>query len=425
MEAEPRTSRTVQATAHSDFGYPIGGRGPLALPRRLLGRLLWPQVREQIEFNRAVVEVLNNVNESLNLLNDLTKSFERAIDNFENAFDNVDDAIIDADRRDRLMGERLDLVIRQSFIRYHEGVGALQRELAAMSQRLERAFDESERSSRDAQRELKATVRNIGTGLSEVRSRVGQVDLFLTEVKRSLPESPTPERLAALPGALANLYPSFEEVMRGSEVVVKERAREYLADVAEVDRNHPVLDLGCGRGEWLELLRDSRIDAYGIDVNEQYVKEGRAKGLDVRHADALEHLKGLPEFSLSAITAIHLVEHLDTETLLEVLDLALRALQRGGLLILETPNPENLIVGASSFYLDPTHVHPLPPALLSFLVNARGFDEVVVRELKREEQFDPEIPAEAPWAEDVAKVWTFLKERVNGPEDYAVLARRV
>ncbi|MGA8295469.1 MAG: class I SAM-dependent methyltransferase [Acidimicrobiales bacterium] len=322
------------------------------------------------------------------------------------------------------MGERLDLVIRQSFIRYHEGVGALQREIGEISQRLERALTESERSSQDTKRDLKEKVRIIELGLADVRYRVGQVDLFLNEVKRSLPEPPVPERLAELPGALANLYPSFEEVMRGSEVVVKERARAYLDDIVEIDRKGPVLDLGCGRGEWLELLRDAGIDAYGVDVNEQYVEEGLTKGLDTRHADALEHLKGLPEFGLSAVTAIHLVEHLDIETLLEVLDLSLRALQPGGLLILETPNPENLIVGASSFYLDPTHVHPLPPLLLSFLVNARGFNDVVVRELKREEPIDPEIPPEAPWAEDVAKVWNFLQERVNGPEDYAVLARR-
>lgn len=191
----------------------------------MLGRLLWPLVREQIEFNRAIVEVLNGANLELNEIRVQFQSFQQAIDNFENAFDNVDDAFVEVDRRDRLMGERLDLVIRQSFIRYHEGVGALQREIGEISQRLERALTESERSSQDTKRDLKEKVRIIELGLADVRYRVGQVDLFLNEVKRSLPEPPVPERLAELPGALANLYPSFEEVMRGSEVVVKERAR--------------------------------------------------------------------------------------------------------------------------------------------------------------------------------------------------------
>ena len=419
---EAQSSRLSQAEGSANFGYPIRSKGPLGLLQRVIARLLWPLVREQIEFNRAIVEVLNNLNTDLR---DRTSEFQRAVDNFENAFDNVDEAFIEADRRERLLGERLDLVVRQSFVRYHEGVGVLQRELSEFSQQFDHALADTERSISDVGRELKEKVRNIEFGLADVRYRAGQVDLFLREVKRSLPESPHPERLATLPGAVANLYPSFEEAMRGPEVIVKDRARIYLEDVAEIDRSGSVLDLGCGRGEWLELLRDSGIEAYGIDTNEQYVTGGVAKGLDVRYADALEHLKSLPEFGLSAITAIHLVEHFDIETLLEVLDLSLRALQPGGLLILETPNPENLIVGASSFYLDPTHVHPLPPLLLSFLVNARGFDDVVIRQLKREEPIDPEVPSDAPWAEDVEKVWDYLQERVSGPEDYAVLARRL
>lgn len=414
----------AQAARQSNFGYPVQGRGPFGLARRVLGRVLWPLVRQQIEFNRGIGEVLSQLNVEVGSLREHALSFQRAIDNFENAFDNVDEAFVDFDRRERLIGERLDLVVRQSFIRYHEGVGVLQKELAELSQRLQRDLDERARTSSESERAFRDTLRRVEVGLSEVRYRVGEVDLFLNEVKRAMPQSPSPERLAALPGALANLYPSFEEVMRGSESEIMDRVRPYLDDVATVKVKGQVLDLGSGRCEWLELLKNSGVDAYGVDINEQYVAQGVAKGFDVRHEDVIEHLKGLPESELKAITAIHLVEHLDTETLLEVLDLSLRALRPGGLLILETPDPENLIVGASSFYLDPTHLHPIPPPLLSFLVTARGFTDVIVRKLKRSELIEPELPPDAPWREDVERLWEFLQTQVMGPEDFAVLARR-
>ncbi len=120
------------------------------------------------------------------------------------------------------------------------------------------------------------------------------------------------------------------------------------------------------------------------------------------------------------------MEHLATDSLLEFLDLALRALAPGGVLILETPNPENLLVGAWRFYLDPTHRHPLPARLLSFLVSSRGFAEVAVRYIERPDL--PPVPHPRrgeSWESDVAAVVEVVNQHLFGPQDYAVLARRV
>lgn len=424
MNPESQSERLSQATGHAHLGYPMQAKGPLGLVKRLLGRLLWPQFREQIDFNLALVEVLARLNEYSTHALQAIDNFENAFDNVDNAFDNVDSAFVELDRRERLLNERLDLVIRQSFVRYQEGVGLLQQELAETSQDLQRLVSNQSVMASDLREELVENVRTIESDFGRLRQQVSQVDMFLNEVKRAFPEPPAPRRLAALPGAIANLYPAFEDALRGPETEIRQRARSYLGDVVEIPVEGRVLDLGCGRGEWLDVLKSAGVDSYGVDNNEYFVHHCVAQGLEVEEADFRDHLKGLPEGELRAITAIHLVEHLDAEAVIEMLDLSLRALHPGGMLIVETPNPDNLFVGACTFYLDPTHVHPVPSALLEFLVNARGFMDVTVRKLKRSDPLDPHLVSDAPWSPDVARLWEFIQQRVAGPEDYAVLARR-
>jgi len=130
------------------------------------------------------------------------------------------------------------------------------------------------------------------------------------------------------------------------------------------------------------------------------------------------------EHSLRAVSAIQVAEHLGMEDLIALLDLAVRAIEPGGLVILETPNPENLVVGASSFYLDPTHRQPIPPELLAFVVGARGFTQVEVRFSEPPEQPAPESAADAPWSGDVKRLYDLVTARLFGAPDYAVLARR-
>ena len=147
----------------------------------------------------------------------------------------------------------------------------------------------------------------------------------------------------------------------------------------------------------------------------------------MRHGDALVHLREVPEGSVRAVTSFHLVEHLSLDTLIGLIDAALVALKPDGLLILETPNPSNLNVGASSFYLDPTHIKPVHPQFLSFLLEARGFAEVEVRYLHDEDV--PLLAATDLVGHDTDPARTqALVDRINwalaGPLDYAVLARK-
>jgi O-antigen chain-terminating methyltransferase len=173
-----------------------------------------------------------------------------------------------------------------------------------------------------------------------------------------------------------NFYKAFEDQHRGSRETIKSRLAVYMPFIEKIQEVHPnatALDLGCGRGEWLELLKDHQLSATGIDLDDGMLSACRSRGLDVQTGDAIAYLKSLPADSLSIVSGFHIAEHLSLGDLETLIKEALRTLKPAGLLILEAPNTENLVVGTSSFYLDPTHQRPLPSALLSFLVGYLGF----------------------------------------------------
>lgn len=173
-----------------------------------------------------------------------------------------------------------------------------------------------------------------------------------------------------------SFYRAFEDRHRGSRELIRSRLLAYLPFLEPLTTlSTPVtaLDLGCGRGEWLELLAEHGIEVTGVDLDEGMLAACRERGLMVKQADALETIRSLPADSLSLITAFHVVEHLPFDDVRSIVSESLRVLKPGGLLILETPNPENLEVGTSSFYLDPSHHFPIPPLLLSFAVEHAGF----------------------------------------------------
>lgn len=173
-----------------------------------------------------------------------------------------------------------------------------------------------------------------------------------------------------------DFYRAFEERFRGSREVVKSRLQTYLpfiTPLAALSSSANAIDLGCGRGEWLEVLGECGFRAQGIDLDDSMLEAARARGLDVRTGDAIELLKELPDASQAVVSGFHIAEHLPFELLQVLIKETRRVLMPGGLLILETPNPENLVTGTSSFYLDPTHQKPIPPLLLDFLIERAGF----------------------------------------------------
>lgn len=182
-----------------------------------------------------------------------------------------------------------------------------------------------------------------------------------------------------------DFYRAFEEKYRGSRELIKSRQRVYLPFIEplrSIYDDAKAIDLGCGRGEWLELLKDAGFDGYGADLNEGMLATCQQRGLNVIMADAIAVLKALPDKSQLVVSGFHIAEHIRFSDLQILVQEALRVLKPAGLLILETPNPENIIVGSCTFYLDPTHRQPIPPQLLSFLPEHYGFARTKILRLQ-------------------------------------------
>lgn len=219
----------------------------------------------------------------------------------------------------------------------------------------------------------------------------------------------------------AEFYLAFENKFRGDEADITSRLQVYMPLVDELLASPGIekktwLDIGCGRGEWLQLLKARGAVVSGLDINPIMVEACQKKGLPVVCEDAIYWLTRQPDQSLAMISGFHIIEHLPFGMALTLLRESLRCLMPGGVLLLETPNPDNLMVGANSFYWDPTHIKPVPPPLLQFMAEFQGFSEASILPVNP-------IPEELQVHED-----TEAARRINhfmySAQDYALIARR-
>jgi SAM-dependent methyltransferase len=239
----------------------------------------------------------------------------------------------------------------------------------------------------------------------------------LTRVERRGPSAaaPLPATVAAQPAA-ASLpdYFAFESRMRGSVEAIRERQRRYVDDFRDAA---PVLDVGCGRGELLMLLREAGIEARGIDADADMVAYARGEGVDVEQADLVGYLERLGEGSLGGIFMGQVVEHLPPGVLVRSLELAAAKLRPGGLLVAETINPLSPLA-LRHYFADLTHAQPLVPETLQLLARQSGFAETELRYLNEpaDRLTEPDDPV-------IAANVRRLNELLFAPLDYALVAR--
>jgi SAM-dependent methyltransferase/prefoldin subunit 5 len=245
------------------------------------------------------------------------------------------------------------------------------------------------------------------------------ITIFLEEARKRLPESFSEEQLQTLVNENTHsfdaFYVAFEDQFRGSREDILNRLKVYLPLIAEANTGKPespILDMGCGRGEWLELLQETGYTARGLDINRVMIEQCKARGLEVIEKDALSFLQSLPDSSLGAVTGFHIIEHLPFEYLLKLFGEAARVLQTGGLVIFETPNPQNVLVGSCSFYYDPTHRNPLPPVTIEYIAQFYGFSRVQILKLH---------PSEQNIIADNSELAQRFNEYFYGSMDYAVI----
>ena len=215
------------------------------------------------------------------------------------------------------------------------------------------------------------------------------------------------------------IYAAIEEHFRGSQETISSRQRSYLPFLEKAKQeNLPVLDLGCGRGEWLEILKSEGFACEGIDTNQVFLAECVEKGLNTTNIDLLSYLssQGSPRFG--AITLFQVAEHLPFNVLVEVFRAARKCLVPGGVFIVETPNAKNLRVGAGTFWIDPTHERPLYPELLEFLSQLVGFEKYETK--YSASNVDLYEYSDAP--PHTKAILEMLTLAVDGPADYALIA---
>lgn len=262
-----------------------------------------------------------------------------------------------------------------------------------------------------------------GAQLDELRIRVKDLERIARVRRESSGEAREPGDVLD-----ADSYTAFEERFRGSREAILERQHDALPYAAElVGSDLPLLDLGCGRGEWLEVLRDAGIPAMGVDSNPSMIEHGRAKGLDVRLGDLLDYIGGCDPGSLGGVSGFHVAEHLPLPVLQDLLRRAHRALAPGGVLVMETPNPMNVVVGASSFYLDPTHLRPVHPFFFKFLAERLGFTDVAVHWVHPADQsalLDAATLVEQSVEARTARVLEAASQAIFGAQDYLLVAHR-
>jgi O-antigen chain-terminating methyltransferase len=392
--------------------------------KRFVARILDWHVREQVEFNRktiacvdaaiesfndfnrALVELGNRLGERDQLRDELRESkdirahwaewrveweqrlahnemrFLRSVADLQTGFQHRAD-LMDANYRDQVRGQHRDFE------------GALERFSAEIQKRL---WSDLERIRLEYERLIFSELKTI-----RQRAQITAQAPASTLADAGQARTPTP---------LGFDYGGFAERFRGTEEYVKAGQQLYLP-YFQGCRN--VLDIGCGRGEFLEMMRSAGIPAKGIDLSEESIAICRHKGLDAEVADLFRYLEDLPEASLDGVFCSQVVEHLPPDRLPEMIRLAGSRLHRGGVIAIETPNPECLAIFATHFYLDPTHQRPVPHPLLVFYLEEQGMGNLEVRKLSPAVESMPSLQS----------LPTDFREAFFGGLDYAVVGKKL
>ena len=392
--------------------------------KRLLARVLDWHVREQVEFNRNVVVYADAVLEALRETNRALSEMGGRLVQQEQIGDEM------KDMRDHWAGWRTEWEskLQENEVQFLRSVAELQGAFQHQVTLIEASHRDLirgqntefhaalERHGFDIQRRLWADLEKMRGEME----RIIHGELRMIRQRAQIGAAAT----APLAGPSAQDaggesqrhvpldYAKFAERFRGSEEYVKTGQQFYLP---YFEGCRSVLDIGCGRGEFLEMMRDASVPARGIDVGAESVAACRLKGLDAEIADVFPYLASVEEGTLDGIFCSQVVEHLPPERLPELIRLCAERLAHGGVIAIETPNPECLAIFATHFYLDPTHTRPVPHPLLMFYLEEYGVGQMELRRLSPAVETMPSLRS---LPDD-------FRDAFFGSLDYAVIGRKL
>ena len=398
-------------------------------------RIIAPYLQRQLTFNSLLVDHLNRTTAAARGANE---SAGQVIGALETRFAALDEftlllmiylqqvtAYIDTKNRESASGtlvlnSSINLVAEDLDKRWESLAARLETRTASLvssHETLRAAVGVAQQASQSLKRELE-------------RLRVEQPQPASSGAGAAVQPSAAPGGQAFTPALDSFKYVGFEDQFRGSREAIRRGLEDYVPRFAGAQ---DVLDVGCGRGEFLELLRKAGVTARGIDLNHEMVEVCRSHGLDVTEADAVGYLERLPDASLGGIFSAQVVEHLQPAYLLRLLELGYHKLRPGGTMILETLNPACWVAFFDSYIRDITHAWPLHPDTLKYLVLASGFTQVDVeyRSPVRDEHKLQELPPPHRLDEKLIALTEAFNENVRKLNsrlftylDYAVIAKR-
>lgn len=407
--------------------------------KRQIARALDWHVREQVEFNHAMMRCVQTSIDAMNELNGALSGLAGHIAEIQKVHREEMAALYREaeelkDIRSHWSAWRADFEERRNKSEIHllRSISELQAAFHHRVTLVQESFKQSEQSFwalakhqhsefaetfRRGMEEMQAELRRDVEKLRGEYERMLYEELKLIRQRSALPASQPPLAATAAPANMAQSAPiaidwlSFANRFRGSEEKIREHQKMYIARFAGAEA---ILDIGCGRGEFLEAARGAGLKAHGIDLSEESVAVCRSKGLSADRADLFEYLDAMQDGTLGGVYCSQVVEHLPPERLPDLVNLLGRKMKRGALAAIETPNPECLAIFATHFYIDPTHTRPVPAPLLRFYLEEAGFINVEIEKLSPAVETMPSL-AELPPS---------VREAFFGGLDYAIFGRR-
>jgi 2-polyprenyl-3-methyl-5-hydroxy-6-metoxy-1,4-benzoquinol methylase len=399
--------------------------------KRLVARALDWHVREQVEFNRAVMACVQSTLEVLGESNRVMAALSARLDSEVQVLHDETQQLKDirthwtawrGDWENKLTSNEIHFLrsvadLQASFQHRVTLMDANYREqMKSQHADFETALD---RTAENLQKRLWADMQEIqkqlGADLNRMRAEYESIihlEIRLLRQKASFTKT-VEQVVESAPADFSKInWLKFAERFRGSETSVKERQQMYAQRFRGAAN---ILDIGCGRGEMLEVFREADIPAHGIDLNDDSIAICLNKGLAAERADLFAYFASLQDSTLGGVVCCQVAEHLPADRLPELIRLAHSKLRVGSILAIETPNPQCLAIFATHFYLDPTHRHPIPSALLSFYLEEAGFGRIEVERLYPAVDSMPSL-SELPE--------TFRKE-FFGSLDYAIFATKL